>query len=61
MHEAGPARDLIRRAEDFAIADGARRVTVVTGRIGGPANVTGGTCGSTSPRRRRGPRPRAPR
>lgn len=41
MHEAGLARDLIRRAEDLAIAEGARRVTAVTVRIGALANVTG--------------------
>lgn len=41
MHEAGLARDLIRRAEDLAVAEGARRVTAVTVRIGGLANVTG--------------------
>lgn len=41
MHEAGLARDLIRRAEDLAVAEGARRVTSVTVRIGGLASVTG--------------------
>ena len=41
MHEAGLARDLIRRAEEMAKAEGARRVTAVTVRIGGLANVTG--------------------
>ncbi len=41
MHEAGLARDLIRKAEDVAIAAGARRVTAVTVRIGALANVTG--------------------
>ncbi len=41
MHEAGLARDLIRRAEDLAVAEGARRVTAVTVRIGGLASVTG--------------------
>jgi hydrogenase nickel incorporation protein HypA/HybF len=40
VHEAGLARDLIRKAEDLAIAEGARRVTAVTVRIGGLANVT---------------------
>lgn len=41
MHEAGLARDLICRAEDLAVAEGARRVTAVTVRIGALANVTG--------------------
>ena len=41
MHEAGLARDLISKAEDLAIAEGARRVTAVTVRIGALANVTG--------------------
>jgi hydrogenase nickel incorporation protein HypA/HybF len=41
MHEAGLARDLIRKAEAMAAAEGARRVTAVTVRIGGLANVTG--------------------
>jgi hydrogenase nickel incorporation protein HypA/HybF len=41
VHEAGLARDLIRRAEEMAKAEGARRVTAVTVRIGGLANVTG--------------------
>lgn len=41
MHEAGLARDLIHRAEELARAEGARRVTAVTVRIGGLANVTG--------------------
>lgn len=41
MHEAGLARDLIRRAEDLAIAEGARRVTAVTVRVGALASVTG--------------------
>ena len=41
MPEAGLARDLIRRAEDLAIAEGARRVTAVTVRIGALASVTG--------------------
>jgi hydrogenase nickel incorporation protein HypA/HybF len=41
VHEAGLARDLIRRAEDLAVAEGARRVTSVTVRIGGLASVTG--------------------
>ena len=40
MHEAGLARDLIHRAEELARAEGARRVTAVTVRIGGLANVT---------------------
>ncbi len=42
MPEAGLARDLIRRAEDLAIAEGARRVTAVRVRIGALAGVTGG-------------------
>ena len=41
MHEAGLARDLIRRAEEQAVAAGARRITAVTVRIGGLASVTG--------------------
>jgi len=41
VHEAGLARDLIHRAEDLARAEGARRVTAVTVRIGGLASVTG--------------------
>jgi hydrogenase nickel incorporation protein HypA/HybF len=41
VHEAGLARDLIGKAEDLAIAEGARRVTAVTVRIGALANVTG--------------------
>jgi hydrogenase nickel incorporation protein HypA/HybF len=41
VHEAGLARDLIRKAEDLAIAEGARRVTAVTVRLGALANVTG--------------------
>jgi len=41
VHEAGLARDLIRKAEDLAVAEGARRVTAVTVRIGSLANVTG--------------------
>ncbi len=41
MHEAGLARDLIRKAEDLAVAEGARRVTAVTVRIGALAKVTG--------------------
>jgi hydrogenase nickel incorporation protein HypA/HybF len=41
VHEAGLARDLIRRAEDLALAEGARRVTAITVRIGGLASVTG--------------------
>jgi len=41
VHEAGLARDLISKAEDLAIAGGARRVTAVTVRIGALANVTG--------------------
>jgi hydrogenase nickel incorporation protein HypA/HybF len=41
MPEAALARDLIRQAEDLAIAQGARRVTAVTVRIGSLANVTG--------------------
>jgi len=41
VHEAGLARDLIRKAEDLAVAEGARRVTAVTVRIGALASVTG--------------------
>lgn len=41
MHEAGLARDLISRAEDLAIAEGARRVTAVTVRLGALVDVTG--------------------
>jgi len=41
MSEAGLARDLIRRAEDLALAEGARRVTAVRVRIGALAGVTG--------------------
>lgn len=41
MPEAGLALDLIRRAEDLAIAEGARRVTAVTVRIGALVSVTG--------------------
>jgi hydrogenase nickel incorporation protein HypA/HybF len=41
VHEAGLARDLIRQAEDLAIAEGARRVKAVTVRLGALANVTG--------------------
>jgi len=41
VHEAGLARDLIHRAEELAKAEGALRVTAVTVRIGGLANVTG--------------------
>lgn len=41
MHEAGLARDLIRNAEDLAVAEGARRVTAITVRVGALANVTG--------------------
>jgi len=41
VHEAGLARDLIRKAEDLALAEGARRVTAVTVRIGALASVTG--------------------
>lgn len=41
MPEAALARDLVRQAEDLAIAQGARRVTAVTVRIGSLVNVTG--------------------
>ena len=41
MHEAGLARDLIQRAEETALAEGVRRVTAVTVRIGALAGVTG--------------------
>jgi hydrogenase nickel incorporation protein HypA/HybF len=41
MHEAGLARDLIRRAEEQAVAAGAQRISAVTVRIGGLASVTG--------------------
>jgi hydrogenase nickel incorporation protein HypA/HybF len=41
MSEAGLARDLILRAEDLAIAEGARRVTAVRVRIGALVGVTG--------------------
>jgi Zn finger protein HypA/HybF involved in hydrogenase expression len=41
VHEAGLARDLIRDPEDLAVAEGARRVTALTVRIGSLANVTG--------------------
>lgn len=42
MDEAGLACDPTHRGEDRAIVQAARRVSPVTGRIGGPADVAGG-------------------